>query len=303
MSKDYPGFPRIEGPELMRAFKKQTARFGTESSQRRRRARRLRYVPVHAGHRRRAVRSRGRDHRDRCERALSSVSRASRRCRTRGVSACATCDGSFFRNLDVAVVGGGDYRDGRGQLPRRAVQERDGHAPPRELRASKIMAKRALEHPKIKFAWNSAVAEVHDVKAGKVNAISAREPQDRRQEPRSLRRPVHRHRPHAQHRLFKARSRSTRTATSRPSPAPRRPTSKACSPPATCRTTSTARRSPRPAPVVWPRSKPNAGWPRTSERGSAHGRAQGKQAGSQTSFQKSRAHQARGPRSVSEWRG
>lgn len=78
-----------------------------------------------------------------------------------GVSWCATCDGFFFRDQDIAVVGGGDSAVEEATFLTRFAKSVTLIHRRGELRASKIMADRAHKDPKIKFAWNSEVTELH----------------------------------------------------------------------------------------------------------------------------------------------
>jgi thioredoxin reductase (NADPH) len=89
-----------------------------------------------------------------------------KRYRGRGVSACATCDGFFFKNQRVAVVGGGDTAcEDALYLTEHANEVLLVHRRG-ELRASKIMADRALSHPKIKPVWHRVVEDVIGEKSG-----------------------------------------------------------------------------------------------------------------------------------------
>lgn len=93
----------------------------------------------------------------------------------RGVSYCATCDGFFFKDQHIAVVGGGDSAMEEATFLSRfgskvtIIHRRD------ELRASKIMAERAMADPKIDFAWNSEVAEIKGETGGKMTGLVLRD--------------------------------------------------------------------------------------------------------------------------------
>jgi thioredoxin reductase (NADPH) len=93
----------------------------------------------------------------------------------RGVSTCATCDGFFFRDQNIMVVGGGDsaleealYLARLGRQVE-VVHRRDS------LRASKIMQERALKHPKISFVLNAVVDDIRGVDAGRVTGVRLRD--------------------------------------------------------------------------------------------------------------------------------
>jgi thioredoxin reductase (NADPH) len=90
-----------------------------------------------------------------------------------GVSWCATCDGFFFRGQDIVVVGGGDSAVEEATfLTKFADSVTIAHRRD-ELRASKIMAARAMANPKIRFAWNSAIEAIHG--KDKVTGVTLRD--------------------------------------------------------------------------------------------------------------------------------
>jgi thioredoxin reductase (NADPH) len=92
----------------------------------------------------------------------------------KGVTTCATCDGAFYRNMEVAVIGGGDSACEEALFLTRfasrihLVHRRD------ELRASKIMAERTTSHEKINMVWDSVPVAVEGVEGGAVSGLRVR---------------------------------------------------------------------------------------------------------------------------------
>jgi thioredoxin reductase (NADPH) len=173
--ENYPGFRAgIQGPDLMEEMRQQAAHFGTEIVQGNVTKADLSGQPF---------RITLADGRTITTQALIIATGASarwldigsdRKLAGRGVSTCATCDGYFFRNKPIAVVGGGDSAMEEAiYLARMASQVTVVHRRD-TLRASKIMQDKALKHPKIKFIWNSEVADVKDVARGEVTGITVR---------------------------------------------------------------------------------------------------------------------------------
>ena len=158
--ENYPGFPDgILGPDLMDAMRKQAERFGAEL-----RAEDVTEVDLTADPKRVIVE--GETYLARAV-IIATGSRyrelgvpGEKKLSGHGVSWCATCDGFFFREQEIAVVGGGDSAMEEALFLTRfaktvtVIHRRD------ELRASKIMQERAFANPKIKFRWNSEVAEI-----------------------------------------------------------------------------------------------------------------------------------------------
>ena len=159
--ENYPGFIEgIMGPALMNQMQEQAERFGTD----------IRYEDVTAleleGDVKRITTSDGVYEARTVIISTGSEYRhlgidGEERLSGHGVSYCATCDGFFFKDQDIVVVGGGDSAMEEATFLTRfarsvtVVHRRD------ELRASAVMAKRAQEDPKISFAWNSRVVELH----------------------------------------------------------------------------------------------------------------------------------------------
>jgi thioredoxin reductase (NADPH) len=171
--ENYPGFPDgVLGPDLMDAMRKQAERFGAELM-----AEDVTEVDLTADPKRVIV-----EGDVYLTRALIIATGSSYRelgvdgekqLSGHGVSWCATCDGFFFRDKDIAVIGGGDSAMEEATFLTRfarsvtVVHRRD------ELRASKIMQERAFTNPKISFRWNSEVVGV--IGDGKVSGLRLRD--------------------------------------------------------------------------------------------------------------------------------
>lgn len=176
--ENFPGFPEgVMGPDLMENFKKQAARFGAQ----------FRWGTVDKVD----FQSRpfrlwvGKDELKAEAVIIASGASAKwleieseKKFKGKGVSSCATCDGAFYRNLDVCVVGGGDSAMEEANFLTRfaskvTIIHRRG-----EFRASKIMVDRARKNPKIDFIMNSAIKEVKgdkDVSAVLVENLKTKE--------------------------------------------------------------------------------------------------------------------------------
>lgn len=171
MVENYPGFSEgVMGPELMEEMRKQAERFGADVVWRT-------VTKVDFSNRPFTLEADGETHRAEAVIIASGASakllglESERRLMGRGVSTCATCDGAFFKDQNVIVVGGGDTAmEDAVFLTKFAkkvsiVHRRD------QLRASKIMQERAMKNPKIDFIWNTVVEDIRDTGAGRVTAV------------------------------------------------------------------------------------------------------------------------------------
>jgi len=172
--ENYPGFAEgIMGPELMDQMKRQCQHFGAEI---------IHDAVTRVGFEKPPFEIFVGDQKYLSETVIISTGasakwlglKSERQLRGHGVSSCATCDGAFFRNQELIVVGGGDVAmEDSTFLTKFAskvtiVHRRD------TLRASKIMQERAFKNPKISFIWDSAVEEIQDASKNTVTGVTLR---------------------------------------------------------------------------------------------------------------------------------
>jgi len=169
--ENYPGFvDGVQGPELMETMKKQAERFGTEMIAEDATAVDFKRQPF-------VVRAGAASYESHTVIIATGASAkllgldAESKLMGRGVSTCATCDGFFFKDQNIMVVGGGDSAMEEALFLSRLGRKVDVVHRRDNLRASKIMQERALKNPKIEFIWNSAVDGIADVDQGKVTGV------------------------------------------------------------------------------------------------------------------------------------
>jgi len=169
--ENYPGFVEgIQGPELMETMQKQAAHFGTEM---------LPEDATAVDFSRRPFVVKAGEQTFESHTVIIATGASSKllglpaesKLMGRGVSTCATCDGFFFKDQNIMVVGGGDSALEEAlylsRLGRRVdvVHRRDA------LRGSKIMQERAFKNPKIEFVWDTVVDDIRDVDKRKVTSV------------------------------------------------------------------------------------------------------------------------------------
>ena len=173
--ENYPGFPDgIQGPELMQKFRAQAERFGTTLIERD-------VTRVDLGQR--PFRIWVGDDEYLADSVIVATGASAlwlglpseEEFRGRGVSACATCDGFFFRGREIAVVGGGDTALEEATFLTRFADKVTMIVRRGEFRGSRIMQERALNHEKIEVLWNKEVVEVKGDMT--VNALTLRDTQ------------------------------------------------------------------------------------------------------------------------------
>jgi len=170
--ENYPGYPNgIMGPEMMQHFRDQAARFGTVIKD-------VMATKVDMSERPFTVEDQDGEV-YKAETLIISTGASAlylgleneTKLQGRGVSACATCDGFFFKNKHVYVVGGGDTACEEATFLTKYASKVSMVVRRDQMRASKIMQERALNHDKIEVIWETQVTDVLDVEKGRVTGL------------------------------------------------------------------------------------------------------------------------------------
>jgi len=171
--ENYPGFEHgIQGPEMMEVFRRQTERFGTRFIEGDVTEARLGKRPFELVLHDRSIFAESLIIATGASAKLLGIE-SEKRLMGYGVSACATCDGFFFKDKDALVVGGGDTAMEEATFLTKFCRKVDIVHRRDHLRASKIMQDRAHRNPKIGFIWDSVIEEIHG-QPDKTGVIGAR---------------------------------------------------------------------------------------------------------------------------------
>ncbi len=173
--ENFPGFPvGVDGFELMQNLRKQAEKFGTRYESGLVQSLDVSKSPYTLQLADREIKAKAVIIATGASPRLTGVPGEKELFGGKGVTTCATCDGAFYRNMEVAVIGGGDSAAEEALFLTRfaskihLVHRRDG------LRASKIMADRVLAHEKIKPVWDSVPVAVEGVKEGAVSGLKVK---------------------------------------------------------------------------------------------------------------------------------
>ncbi len=173
--ENWPGSPKgVMGPDLMASMREQAAKFGTEL---------VSEMVTEVDFSQRPFLVKSGDRVEYAKTVIIATGASARRLGLesekalygKGVSACATCDGFFFKDKEVAVVGGGDSAMEEANFLTKFASKVTVLVRTDKLRASKIMAERCQANPKIAFKWNTEVTEVLGVAEGRVTGVKLRD--------------------------------------------------------------------------------------------------------------------------------
>jgi len=173
--ENYPGFEKgIQGPEMMEIFRRQAERFGTKFIFGHASEVRLGKWPFEVVVEKETLKAQALIIATGATAKLLGIE-SEKALMGYGVSACATCDGAFFKDKEVVVGGGENTAMEEATFLRRFPSKVDVVHRRGELRASKIMQDRAHKNPKIRFIWNSAIDTIHGTQKDGVTGVSLKD--------------------------------------------------------------------------------------------------------------------------------